>query len=319
VPTLPHNIPHSTHPPGVFSTSGRADASQLLLPTHVHDALILNNSWSAPAPNQSRSLLQELAEVNAGMNTSNLRRVGGFISWCVGSNDNHAQLVQLNALNYTDHTFAVTLLAKYNKIMGWWHLFWTMSSCQKILFKEVRKHARIICLHRELTTRQQFHFLDDLNFIQCGAESTLPGTREYQYDDHPNGQPVDAKVVSKLESRVSHYIERHNGATWPWSRYKSWCSCSPYDGTKLLKSIPKRVSGPVEAGQNAVGYGMQAVTRIAVSKVMVVCLVWHIGPVCFAVSWLKDHPSDLQNAFILLSVVVMIFAVYIDIIFRIRR
>jgi len=142
---------------------------------------------------------------------------------------------------------------------------------------------------------------------------------EYQYDDHPNGQPVDARVIRKLESRISHHVERHSVAQWPWLGCKSWWACAPSDSKRLLRSIPKKVSGPLAAGPDVVGYGIQAVTRIAVSKVIALCLVWHIVPTCFAIFWLRGHPGDLQNALVVLSVVVVLFGIYLDIMFRFRK
>ena len=145
-------------------------------------------------------------------------------------------------------------------------------------------------------------------------------SRDYAYDDHPDGRPMDPDVISSLQARVSHGIRGHSGAKWPWSRCKSCYSCClPITQRTLLSSIPKKLSDPVEPRPNSVGYGMQAVTRIAVSKIIAVFLVWHTGPVCFAIYWLKDHPGDLQNATILLSIIGVLFAVYVDIMFRLRR
>ncbi|KAI1618374.1 hypothetical protein EDD36DRAFT_414054 [Exophiala viscosa] len=240
IPRYPHSIQSST--PRAWGTSpfGRADASRSSLPNGSPRAHGQNTGQTRSGSNQTDQLPRELTDFRSRTARPSPQASGEFIAFCIGHREDNAELVQLNALDHNDHTLVVTMLAEYTKIMGWFYLFWTMST-------------------------------------------------------YPN-------VVSKLEARASHYIQCHNGAKWPWSRCQEWYPCcSPSTCKRLLRSIPKRLQARVEPGPNSVGYGMQAVTRIAVSKIIAVFVVWHTNPFCFAIYWLKHHPGDLQNATILLS------------------
>jgi hypothetical protein len=156
----------------------------------------------------------------------------------------------------------------------------------------------------------QFHRLSDRSLVTCGSKSELPRSLEYEYDGHPTDE-----CVERLESTASHRMQMHSGIWWPWrSRCRSSSACSPFDSFELLSLIPKR-KRPIHRQANE-GYGMQPVTRIAIWKLIVGSLLGLGGPVGFMIYWLQSHPGDLQNAWMPFSAVVIVFAVYLDILFR---
>ena len=80
--------------------------------------------------------------------------------------------------------------------------------------------------------------------------------------------------VHWLEARITHHLRDHVGVRWSRA-----ARSPPIDSTSgpinLLQHIPKKVPQRLEAKEFNEGYGMQAITSFAISKVISMFLVWH--------------------------------------------
>ncbi|KAI1627507.1 hypothetical protein EDD37DRAFT_606315 [Exophiala viscosa] len=147
IPRYPHSIQSST--PRAWGTSpfGRADASRSSLPNGSPRAHGQNTGQTRSGSNQTDQLPRELTDFRSRTARPSPQASGEFIAFCIGHREDNAELVQLNALDHNDHTLVVTMLAEYTKIMGWFYLFWTMSTCESVLFRDVRVQARCHSSH----------------------------------------------------------------------------------------------------------------------------------------------------------------------------
>lgn len=88
---------------------------------------------------------------------------------------------------------------------------------------------------------------------------------------------------------------------------------------RLLQHILKKVPQRLEAKEFNMGYGMQAVASMGVSRIIVMFLVWHSGAVIFLVYRLVHHYGDMQNAFMFFTTMLAGFMIYLEILLKFRK
>ncbi len=142
---------------GSFTQAGNFQSLPLYNPRSVNPRLKSSSAryrlsiqgYNQAQPGPPNKYVQPGSSVSqSGSGTPNpgFQVYGRFIYWCIDESDTHTHLVELDALNLTDHSLATTLLHEYVTIMGWWHRFWAMSSCRGACFKKVRQLSLPISL-----------------------------------------------------------------------------------------------------------------------------------------------------------------------------
>ena len=315
------SLPYSVIPTG---HTGSAHS----LPRHSQSSINLGPSGgSLPGSSRAQSappvgqIQSALPSTHSGFGTqfSSIPPSGEFIYWCIDIEETLAELIELDVRRLTDREFGRKLLSEYAAVKGWWYQFWTMTGCQGVFFKKVSgipdNSLGFTCGNDSL---MQFLYINDnqnLVYYRAGPAG-LPDNPPYQYRKWT--LPIDPVThVSLLESKVNHMLKKHIDACWPWSKPIACCtSLTPYD---LLEQIPKLGPNGLVAKEGHEGYGMRAVARLALWRIVTMLLIWQSGSICFLIYWLKRHPGDLQNGFMVLATTMMGFGLYLEILLRFRR
>ena len=64
---------------------------------------------------------------------------------------------------------------------------------------------------------------------------------------------------------------------------------------------------------------MQAITQLALYKIIAMLVLWQLGSIIFLCYQLWTHPGDLQNAFMVFTSTLAGFLIYLEILVRLRK
>lgn len=159
----------------------------------------------------------------------------------------------------------------------------------------------------------QFSCLEDDSNLIVPISIALPDS--YDYDYIRNLQLSNEKARLCLEASVKHYL--HNYAKY----FGNWFGSRRKHASQrtLLPRIPKKRPPRLVPRTETEGYGMQAIARLAVYKIVIMFVAWQSGSIVFLIYWLYTHKGDLQNAFVPITTTMAGFVIYLAILDRFVR
>lgn len=140
----------------------------------------------------------------------------------------------------------------------------------------------------------------------------MPDSHDYDYSRQINHTLDKARLC--LKARVKHELRRH-GSYWVWLRRRMGSKSRAIRCT-LLPQIPKKRPPKLMQRTEIEGYGMRALTRLAVYKIIAMFVVWQSGSIAFLIYWLSVHKGDLQDAFAPITTTMAGFVIYLAILDR---
>lgn len=186
--------------------------------------------------------------------------LGSYILCCIRKGLYKTVLVQMGGGTFTnDQEFFRNLRAEYRRARGW-RQWVSLSAVVQIKFVRFTQYY--------------------LNFVDCHESGVLPPATNPDYDYRPKPP--------------------HDPPTFPTTEFMHYFDSPACAGTATycLDLMPKRVSGRLERGARAEGWGLQPTEGLSFWKLVALLLLVWLATLLFAVWWMMVHPGDFQNAFV---------------------
>jgi hypothetical protein len=140
-----------------------------------------------------------------------------------------------------------------------------------------------------LTNHCQFGCMDSKDAVECIGEALPPKSdKEYVYK---SSEPLE--VFEKCLRKVL----KHGLA-------KGKICINPGAPDFALQQLPRKVPVRLDRKLYAPGYGLYAISARSFWKMAVLFVLSKLVALIFAICWLAWHPGDLQNAFMIILIVI---------------
>ncbi|KAG4435301.1 hypothetical protein IFR05_009227 [Cadophora sp. M221] len=245
----------------MYTTQSSSSSAGASPPVPTATSLQTNPSQVQQQANSQGTIVNPGGNVQNATATPNSDKL--FIHWCIDISRTEVQnLFHIRVQHLRDMTVIPRLKEYYRQSKGYRNWF-SLTDCCGVKF--------VLFIRNHLT--------DDI--VKCLGEG-LPKKNDPDYSYSRSGPCED--FLLQLEGLLSHSF--HNAS-----------NCSEEFIETILSRIPKKTKAKLGMGMEKKGYGMRAISGWAVWKLITALVLTHLGPLIFAIYWLRFNPGQLSDAF----------------------
>lgn len=225
-----------------------------------------------------------------------------FVLFGVKGTRKTPELAQIDAKRHSDDsTFFHDLRLVYRQHRGLWRYclsVWRLSHCDFVKVCFMTREPS----YAEIANHWQLEKIRKNRIIFRGKD--LPTDPNYEYNPRPPNAEIPPITPHEFELAFSSCSPR--------------CVFSPFHdcvelptGTFAMERIPKRKSAfQLNASAPEFAWGLSAQHSISLVGVVAYHMLIFLGTVAFWAWWLRQHPDDLQNAAVPLTVVAVLISLF---------